>query len=192
MSKYTEKWVQARLWDYYYNTHKYLFHNICFFGSNEIDALHFLDNGHCWEFEIKVRKFDFFDDFEKEDKHKKLKAGVDCANRFYYVTPFDLIDVKDVPQYAGLIEVSEDRLRIKKRAPLLHSNLWNPALHFDRIYRRLKDFVNADMNGVLAEFKTKRNNKSSYKKKKYTPKPKHPPQEKFIKNIDTSNEDIGG
>ena len=37
MSKYTELWIQARLWDYYYNTHKYLFHNICFFNNNEIN-----------------------------------------------------------------------------------------------------------------------------------------------------------
>ena len=110
-----------------------------------------------------------------------MKAGVDCANRFYYATPFDLIEVKDVPHYAGLIEISEDRLRIKKRAPLLHSNLWNPALHFDRIYRRLRDFVNVEMNNALLDFKTKRKNKSAYKRKKYTPKPKHPPQEKFLK-----------
>lgn len=180
MSNFTEKWVQARLWDYYYNTHKYLFHNICFFNNNEIDALHFLDNGHCWEFEIKTKKFDFFDDFKKTEKHKNLKNGVDCANRFYYATTFDLVDVESIPEYAGLIEVSEDRVRIKKRAPLIHDNLWNPALHFDRVYKRLREFVNSEMNKTLSDFKTKRKNKSAYKRKKYTPKPKHPPQEKFL------------
>jgi len=158
--------MQARLWDNYYSIHKYLFHNICFFGNNESDAIHFLTNGHCWEFEIKISKSDFLKDFDKVEKHKKIKAGLDCANRFYYVTPFDLIDVEDVPPYAGLIEVSNDRLRIKKRAPLLHKVLWDPAIYFDRIYRRLREYINKDMNLVLKNSQTNRKNKSAYFKKR--------------------------
>lgn len=177
----TEKWIQARLWDYYYQKHVYMFHNMYFFSDDyEADAIHFLENGHCWEFEIKTKKFDFFDDFVKEKKHNNLKSGIDCANKFFYVTTFDLVDIKDIPDYAGLIEVSDTRVRIKKNAPLLHSNLWNPALHFDRVYRKLRSYVNDEFNKVLSSKKTVRKTKSAYKKKSRTPKSKFEKQPKFL------------
>ncbi len=180
-SKYTEKFIQARLWDHYYQTCPYMLMNMYFFSEeNENDMILFFENGLCWELEIKTKHFDFMDDFEKVTKHEKLKKGEGCANKFFYAAPFDLIKVEELPPYAGLIEISEEKIRIKKGAPLLHRNLWNPALRHDRIYKKLRTYINEDMNKVLEDFETKRKNKSSYKKKKYTPKKKHPPQEQYI------------
>lgn len=181
LSSYSEKFIQARLWDHYYQTHQYIFHNMYFFSDEyEADAIHFLENGHCWEFEIKIKKFDFFNDFDKTQKHENLKNGVQCANRFYYVTPFDLLDVKDIPEYAGLIEVNENRVRIKKVAKVLHSNLINPAFHFDRIYKKLREYRNSEMTKAISDFNLKRKTKSAYKKKKYSPKSKHPKPSFFL------------
>jgi len=187
--KYTEKWMQARLWDFYYNEHKYLLQNIYFFNDLwECDSLHFLENGICIEYEIKVKHYDFLDDFKKVEKHEMLKRGEDCANKFFYVAPFDMIKVEELPPYAGLIEINEERVRIRKGAPILHKNLWNPALRYERIYKRLRDYVNKDMNETLRTAESKRKNKTAYKKKKFTPKEKFPPQEKFIGQLKEGEE----
>lgn len=186
--KYTEKWVQARLWDFYFNEHKYMFHNIYFFNDVwECDALHFLENGICHEYEIKLKHYDFLDDFKKVEKHEMLKKAESCANKFFYVAPFDIIKVEELPPYAGLIEVNEERIRIKRAAPLLHKNLWNPAFRYDRMYKKLRHYVNSEMNETLKSADTKRKNKTAYKKKKYTPKSKFPPQEEFVGQLKEEN-----
>lgn len=46
-------------------------------------------------------------------------------NRFWYVAPFGLLTAADLPDYAGLVEVREDKngghyLSVFRRAPLLH------------------------------------------------------------------------
>ena len=109
-----------------------------------------------------------------------LKKAESCANKFFYVAPFDVIKVEELPPYAGLIEVNEERVRVKKAAPMLHKNLWNPALRFDRIYRKYRHYVNVEVNATLAAAETKRKNKSNYKKKKYTQKSKFPAPDQFI------------
>lgn len=75
------------------------------------------------EVEVKISKADFKNDFKK-DKHK-LFVDKDTKrllpNRFYYAVPKGLIDVKDVPEYAGLITVDgTNYLKIEKRAPFIH------------------------------------------------------------------------
>lgn len=62
----TEKDIQRALW-IKYRHHKYRFLNTYFFSSEQ-DYLTFLQNGYCWEFEIKVSKSDFWADFRKK-KH---------------------------------------------------------------------------------------------------------------------------
>lgn len=51
----------------------------------------------------------------KENPKKKL-----IPNRFYYALPPDLIDEKDIPDYAGLIIVNGSHATIVKRAPFIH------------------------------------------------------------------------
>lgn len=187
---YSEGFLQARLMDHYYNERKYFFHNMYFFSEDgEQDAVHFLENGLCYEYEIKTRKFDFMDDFKKVNKHKKLKEAFlnkdktksfDTANRFYYACPPGIIDKKDVPTYAGLVEVDEHKVRIVKTAPVLHRHLWNPVQYFDRIYKKWIKYVRGDFEKVLEKHNAKFLKRSAYKRKKYTPKPKHPPESKFL------------
>ncbi len=62
----------------------------------------------------------------------------------------------------------------------MHRYLWNPARYFDRIYLKGREYINADLTKVLETFKVKRNNKTAYKRKKYTHKSKHPEEEKFL------------
>lgn len=97
------------------------------------------------EYEIKVTVSDFKADRQKrrprtwrrengqrieipgETKHALLTArSTDGPSRFYYIVPEGLIELKDVPEFAGLQYFCQARnyygLRIIRRAPTLHSN----------------------------------------------------------------------
>lgn len=95
------------------------------------------DNGYCYEFEIKVSKADFKKDFEKSDKHEVLKNGFFInyrneqitrkrPNKFYYVAPIGIIDIKDVPKYAGLMVINDKGfLETIKEAPFCTKKFLN-------------------------------------------------------------------
>lgn len=61
-----------------------------------------------YEFEIKISKADYKNDFKKKTKKHTILESVGDDTKFkptyfYYAVPEGLIDVKDVPEYAGLI-----------------------------------------------------------------------------------------
>lgn len=82
------------------------------------------------EYEVKISRADYFNDFKKNIKtwkqdaiykHHDVRDGK-SANRFYFVVPYGLIKVQDVPAYAGLIyyDTEFDKLNTIKSAPLIH------------------------------------------------------------------------
>lgn len=98
------------------------------------------------EYEIKTARNDFFQDArkgrrgrfrydEKSDqwtggllamKHELLAAGDKRGpQRFWYVVPDGLVEIDEIPEWAGYIKIlwEKDRLRekIMKRAPTLHT-----------------------------------------------------------------------
>ncbi len=77
------------------------------------------------ECEIKISRGDFFKDFKKEAKHLKMINKVCCANYFYFAAPEGLIKIDEVPEYAGLIEISlvnnKSRAIVIKNAPRIHN-----------------------------------------------------------------------
>lgn len=129
--KYSEETIQRSL---RYNflspsSVKYFTENLNIFNW-ESDVVKFTKSGYVYEFEIKISKADFKNDFKnKKNKHAILEnsetGNEKKPNYFYYVVPKDMITVEDVPEYAGLIYVipySEKRfgfLEVKK-APILH------------------------------------------------------------------------
>ena len=96
--------------------------------------------GHVVEYEIKTSRADFKADFHKFRKHKMLNTRHTpyIPSRFYYViNGFELKD-GELPDYAGLIKVSEItfsnnvviRPRIIKQAPRLsHRKLNSNEIH---------------------------------------------------------------
>jgi hypothetical protein len=186
---YSEKFIQAKLWDFYYQKYKYMFTNIKYFSlENENDFIAVTESGMTYEFEIKTRKFDFSDDFKKHKKHEKLKKAYasknksedyNVPNKFFYACPPGIIDKKDVPQYAGLIEVNEFKVRIVKSAPILHKVKYNPAQFFDRLYIRLREFLDRGFSDTLRSGDIKRKTKSAYKNKRKG-KPVFPEQPKSL------------
>lgn len=62
--------------------------------------------------------------------NKSLDKKVDpnkvkMPNRFYFACPEGLIDVKDIPEYAGLIYVNDHSATVIKNAPVLHKRKFN-------------------------------------------------------------------
>ena len=109
----------------------------------ESDFLAITRSLYAYEVEVKMSKQDFFNDFKKDKKHKVLKDGIIKVggvisyppNYFYYACPPNMIDVSEVPSYAGLIyvDVSKNRKNIVKAAPLIHRQ------KFDVVGRKLVD-----------------------------------------------------
>jgi hypothetical protein len=88
-----------------------------------MDVFKVSEAGFISEYEIKISKSDFKADFKKDKKHDLLNAGKLSCNRYYFVTPKGLLEITDIPKYAGWYEYSESgRLVLIKNAPLLHKN----------------------------------------------------------------------
>lgn len=134
---FTEEYIQKRLDGFFAeSTKKYVLENLYVF-SWESDKLIETRSGLIYEFEIKISKSDFKNDFKnKKDKHvilegtseflpsyDEVKKEYDYAERykdnyrtsrykkpnyFYYAVPEGMIEASDVPSYAGLIYVLPD------------------------------------------------------------------------------------
>jgi hypothetical protein len=95
-------------------------------GYQEADILAVTKALLVTEIEIKVSRSDFIADFKKSYKHIILSGRINTQfskipNRFYYACPSCLIYEQDIPEYAGLIWVSDNgSVEVKKKAPLLH------------------------------------------------------------------------
>lgn len=129
--KFTEEYIQKKLDGFFAeSTKKYVLENLYVF-SWESDKLIETRSGLIYEFEIKVSKADFKNDFNKKDKHVILEGkethiptfdGLEPKykeryeknylvshfkkpNYFYYAVPEGLVALEEVPDYSGLIYV---------------------------------------------------------------------------------------
>lgn len=64
-------------------------------------------------YEIKVSRADF-----KRDNYQKQREARLFSDRFYYATPPGLLKTHDIPDWAGLIEITDGRPKIVVPAPL--------------------------------------------------------------------------
>lgn len=114
----------------------------------ECDVCEVTASGYLREFEIKMSRSDFKADAGKERrtwdfsqpptterKHDLLAAGDERGpNTFYYVTPKGLLQLEEIPVWAGWIEVGRDPNsnypfeRVQKPAPRLHQKKADPKL----------------------------------------------------------------
>ena len=159
----TEQKIQKYLNNFFaFGSAKYVIDGLFVFQW-ESDKLFEMKSGIIYEFEIKISRSDFKNDFShKQIKHIALcrKIGdmfkeqehwntllerkrkiypaitteilkniyhsripVRTPNFFYYAVPKGMIDVSEVPSYAGLVYVSEDgNLSVEKKAPQLHND----------------------------------------------------------------------
>ena len=129
--KFTEEYIQDKLNRFFaISTQKYVIENLYVFKW-ESDKLIETRSGLIYEFEVKVSRSDFFNDFNKKDKHFVLEGKTGTVpsyddvkarycfvndenyrtdkykrpNYFYYAVPEGLVKEEEVPDYAGLIYI---------------------------------------------------------------------------------------
>jgi len=98
----------------------------------EADVLLYTKLGYLFEYEIKTNRGDYLKDFKKENsrgikKHDYINGNGDILNnkyrpnKFYFVTPHNTINVKDVDEKYGLIEVlPSGQVFCSKKPKFLH------------------------------------------------------------------------
>lgn len=167
---YTEENIQFALNRMFTpNSIRYAIDGQYVFGWESDKIIMMRNSGLVYEFEIKISKADFKNEFKhKQRKHTILEGKEDYIpeyyeqiqkiensklnedrkkrelewchksmdnnayynvklhkkpNFFYYVTPVNMLDVNDIPSYAGLIEINDyGTLITVKKAPKLHNN----------------------------------------------------------------------
>ncbi|HDX8426105.1 hypothetical protein ACEUAI_20860 [Aeromonas veronii] len=129
--------------------------NVHIKGWLECDLIGIRKNAQVDEVEIKLSRSDFKADFSKTvamekgqlgavevqeghltfwqgKKHDLLAAGLSPVNRFWFMAPLDLLSVDELPEHAGLIEVTKTgSLRITKLAPLLHKRKADDSFRYN-------------------------------------------------------------
>lgn len=97
-----------------------------YLGRYEMDVFRLTPAGLITEYEIKTSRSDFKADFLKEcpgthSKHDLMMEKQSSCNRFYFVVPKKIVQLHEVPGYAGLIHYKGNRgFEIVKNAPLIH------------------------------------------------------------------------
>lgn len=159
-SSFSEKSIQKLVASHFLSTStiKYQIENLMVYNW-ESDSLLITRSDLVYEFEIKISKADFKNDFKhKVEKHQilegiyepqypkwysqppKYNINENRPNYFYYVVPNGLIEADDVPSYAGLIYAENEwpYLRTVKKAPKIHSE----KIDYEKMRLRDKFYFN--------------------------------------------------
>ena len=94
------------------------------FSDYECDVLSLNKSGYLTEFEVKISRSDFRAEFKKRKFlfYQKGYSVFNMPNKFYFCVPVGLVSAGEVPEFAGLIYVS-DIIEIIKPAKFLHKQL---------------------------------------------------------------------
>ncbi|MBQ6286242.1 MAG: hypothetical protein IJK73_01115 [Bacteroidales bacterium] len=168
--EFSEQSIQQALNREYLSAWHYLIPNLFVFAW-ESDWLAKTKAGYWYEVEIKISVSDFKNDFKKRKKHEILRTGR-CAdywgrlhdeprpNYFSYCVPEHLVEKVEplVPEYAGLIGVSEyGHLVWHKAPPKLHAGkISDEQLNLvEKFYYNWKEQVrrNAEHDEIVREFR---------------------------------------
>ena len=110
------------------------------FNDWEQDVLSLNASGYVVEFEVKVSRSDFLAD-RKKHRFNAYDTGFMSwhhPNRFYYATPPGLVQVAELPWFAGLIYVA-DTVEIIRKAPLMNKKKHDRAKILTKFCRVLQE-----------------------------------------------------
>lgn len=124
-----------------------------FHGDWEADILLIKDGHHSIEFEIKLSKADFKNDFKKKYrhhqtgeeflKHDKICCGDYPCNYFYFLLPMGMVSHSDIPDHCGIIEFYHNpdafhtTFEVVRQARQLHETPFFHLFDKDLMLRRL-------------------------------------------------------
>lgn len=170
--------------------HDFKLQNV-FVHAWEADCFSVTSSKYTYEIEVKVSRSDFFADMKKPKHHffKTLKGGCgiypiaktiypegkysnlvaqvvshkNAPNKFFFACPVGLVEIHEVPKYAGLIYVMDSGShRIIKPAPFIHRDPFDQrTMLFDKYFykwQNLKDEnwkLKVDNDWLRAEIQAK-------------------------------------
>lgn len=115
-----------------------------FHSDWEADILLIDKKGFSHEFEIKLSKADFKNDFKKSYrnattgeqflKHDKIASGDYVCNTFSFLIPMGLVDHQDIPEHCGIVEFYHDE------------DHWKTEFYFKRAPKNLHPLTFWDLN----------------------------------------------
>lgn len=123
--------------------HQLIIPNI-YLGLLESDLISVTKAGFIHEYEIKLNKADFEADFKKTKHAHMRNRHYQFRNYFWFVAPEGIISTKDVPEYAGHIEIYGRREVFSngKTGNIICSELKRPErLHMRKISLTQKDEI---------------------------------------------------
>ena len=166
-TKWTEELIVEKLrWHFLSSsTVRYHLNGLYTFSHTwESDYLALTKSGYLYEGEVKISRSDFKADFKKEKKHTLLREsyekleGLEGKLRphyFFYAVPEGLIQEEEVPEYAGLIYMTEYFPYYKwvKQAPLLHKEKFtDEELNLqDKFYYNMVSWKDKALTGYKRE-----------------------------------------
>lgn len=98
--------------------------NVNFLLTGQNDLISVNRSGLLIEYEIKISRADFFRDAKKNKGQSFINSfRVDrTPNQFYYVVPIGLVEMEEIPSWAGLMYVNDKGIPYsKKKAPMIHT-----------------------------------------------------------------------
>lgn len=117
---------RQRIFDY----SEFSVNNVYFFGNGkkiESDIISVTKTGYLVEYEVKISRADFLAD-RRKSKWKHYKFNYDKAPKhFYYLLPKGTAKIEELPEFAGLIEFTENE-----------GNYSFETVHKPKILNRLK------------------------------------------------------
>lgn len=139
------------------NSKKYELLNL-FVYDWESDYLAITHSDISYECEIKITRQDFLNDSKKRNKHLILEGkdnNIIGPNYFYYAVPENLINIDEIPSYAGLIYVFPFGIQIMKAAPKLHNKKFDyqQAKLMDKLYYNLNNYRTLYKESDIPELK---------------------------------------
>jgi hypothetical protein len=110
--------------------------NIYLFGNYEMDIMSVNKSGMVLEYEVKISRSDFKVDAKKR-KFKVFSREFEkrMPNYFSYVCPSGLINVDEIPEYAGLYYVNGEIIKEVKKPKRLHIKLHSKSLILAKVCR---------------------------------------------------------
>jgi hypothetical protein len=96
-------------------------------GLQECDVISISKSDFIYEYEVKISRSDFKADFKKPkhnlitEKKFMIETFYKVPNYFYFVVPENLVTIEEVPEYAGLMYLTENGdFNVIKKAPIIH------------------------------------------------------------------------
>ena len=147
--EWTEDIIIDKLSNHFLSSPKYIIRNLYVFDKSwESDYLALTKSGYLYEGEVKISRSDFKADMKKKRKHQILEGTyqpkeVDVWEKgkyvgkepekvikphyFFYAVPEGLIQPEEVPEYAGLVYMTDvfPYWKWAKNAPILHKDKYS-------------------------------------------------------------------